>query len=381
MPITPKNVCSWAILLNTRVKCLAPDGKIYISKDVIFNEIKFPYSSMFASTFMSSPNNTQNSIHVPFSFTSFQFNSPSRSPNNTSISVNASSSQNASESSSPTQQPHSSTFESPTLSHASPISFSSLPDSQLPELVSGASNSHSSSSPPTPHIYPLNTHPMVTIAKDGIEVSKVSNGSLFLSPTKYIRDLLAKTNISEAKSLLTPMVSNLKLTRQSSDYLQDPSYYRSVVVALQYATITRTEISFSVNKACQFLAHPLQTHWVAINRILSQVEYRSLASTASEVLWVQSLLSELQVITLSLILYCDNLSIVSLSHNPVLHAKTKHMELDIFFLREKVLNKTFCVKHIPAELQNADILTKPLSALRFLNLRDHLRVVDKTTLH
>ena len=59
----------------------------------------------------------------------------------------------------------------------------------------------------------------------------------------------------------------------------------------------------------------------------------------------------------------------------MLHAKTKHMELDIFFLTEKVLNKTFCVKHVHAEFQNADVLTKLLSALR-----DNLRVIDKTSL-
>lgn len=94
----------------------------------------------------------------------------------------------------------------------------------------------------------------------GIEVSKVSNGGLFLSQTKYIRELLAKTNMSEAKSLPTPMVSILKLTRQGSDYLQDPSYYRSVVGTLQYATNTRLEISFSVNKVCQFLVHTLHRH-------------------------------------------------------------------------------------------------------------------------
>lgn len=115
-------------------------------------------------------------------------------------------------------------------------------------------------------------------------------------------------------------------------------------------------------------------------RFSTKAECRSLASTAAEVRWILSLLSELRVSTLPPTLYCDNLSTVALSHNPVLHAKTKHMELDIFFLREKVLNKTLVVKHIPAKFQSADILTKPLSALRFLALRDRLKVIDKATL-
>lgn len=49
------------------------------------------------------------------------------------------------------------------------------------------------------------------------------------------------------------------------------------------------------------------------------------------------------------------------------------MELDIFFLREKVLNKSLMIQHIPALDQNVDILTKPVSSLRFLAMRDKLR--------
>ncbi|KAI5430997.1 hypothetical protein KIW84_035226 [Lathyrus oleraceus] len=85
------------------------------------------------------------------------------------------------------QQPHSSTSESPTLSHASPLSFSSLPDSQLPEPVSGASSSHSSLSPPTPHIHPLNNHPTVTRVRDGIVQPRLHPTLLLteLEPTSY----------------------------------------------------------------------------------------------------------------------------------------------------------------------------------------------------
>jgi histone deacetylase 1/2 len=56
------------------------------------------------------------------------------------------------------------------------------------------------------------------------------------------------------------------------------------------------------------------------------------------------------------------------------------MELDIFFVREKVINKDLLVSHVPAQDQWADILTKPLSASRFTVLRDKLRVFDKKNL-
>ncbi|WVZ23318.1 hypothetical protein V8G54_001862 [Vigna mungo] len=62
----------------------------------------------------------------------------------------------------------------------------------------------------------------------------------------------------------------------------------------------------------------------------TEAEYRSLAITASEILWLQSLLKELNVPCPTPIIYCHNQSTVTLRHNPVLHTRTKHMELNIF---------------------------------------------------
>lgn len=57
-----------------------------------------------------------------------------------------------------------------------------------------------------------------------------------------------------AKGISTPMVGECKLTKYGSDYMTDPHLYRSVVGALQYATITRPQISFNINKVCHFLS-------------------------------------------------------------------------------------------------------------------------------
>jgi histone deacetylase 1/2 len=95
----------------------------------------------------------------------------------------------------------------------------------------------------------------------GIEVTHLPNGSLLLSQTKYVSDLLAKVNMSNANGMPTPMVSSSKLSKVGSDVVYDPTLFRSVVGALQYATLTRPEISFYVNKVCQFLSNPLEDHW------------------------------------------------------------------------------------------------------------------------
>lgn len=83
----------------------------------------------------------------------------------------------------------------------------------------------------------------------GIEVKYLTNGSLFLTQSKYIQDLLSRAKMDTRK-----------LSRYGTDTLQDPSHYRSIVGALQYLTLTRPEISYSANKVCQFMANPTDTH-------------------------------------------------------------------------------------------------------------------------
>ncbi|XP_060676375.1 uncharacterized mitochondrial protein AtMg00810-like [Ziziphus jujuba] len=101
----------------------------------------------------------------------------------------------------------------------------------------------------------------------GIEAHRNSTG-LILSQAKYIQDLLTKTRITEAKSVPTPMQTGHQLSAHEGDLLTNPEEYRSVVGALQYLTITRPEITFSVNKLCQFVHSPTTSHWNACKRLL-----------------------------------------------------------------------------------------------------------------
>jgi hypothetical protein len=90
-----------------------------------------------------------------------------------------------------------------------------------------------------------------------------------LSQGKYIRDLLAKNNMLEAKPFPSPMVAGyFKLSKEGSESMTGATLLRSVVGALQYATIARHDICFAVNKVCQFMAKPLEVHWLAVKRLL-----------------------------------------------------------------------------------------------------------------
>lgn len=112
-----------------------------------------------------------------------------------------------------------------------------------------------------------------------------------------------------------------------------------------------------------------------VSRSSTETKYRSLANATSELIWLQSLLQELCVHqSTTPVLWCDNLSTIALSANPVLHYRTKHMELDLYFVRKKVMSRSLSVQHIPSLDQADDVLTKPLSTTSFLRHRLKLHV-------
>ena len=74
------------------------------------------------------------------------------------------------------------------------------------------------------------------------------------------------------------------------------------------------------------------------------------------------------------LVYCDNISVVYMSSNPVHHRRTKHIELDIHFVQEKVAIGEVRVTHVPSACQIADVFTKGLPSALFLDFRDSLSV-------
>jgi len=99
----------------------------------------------------------------------------------------------------------------------------------------------------------------------------------------------------------------------------------------------------------------------AIARSSAESEYRSLSHASAETTWLAYLLYELGAcIQFPILLHCDNLSATYMASNPVFHARTKHIELDYHFVREKVALGSHRVCFIPSIDQPADLLTKPL---------------------
>uniref|UniRef100_A0A803PR46 Reverse transcriptase Ty1/copia-type domain-containing protein n=1 Tax=Cannabis sativa TaxID=3483 RepID=A0A803PR46_CANSA len=246
----------------------------------------------------------------------------------------------------------------------------------------------------------------------GIEVFRDETG-MYLSQGKYVTELLKRVDMSNIKPCSTPMVGGKPLSLYEGNELEDHSQYRSVIGALQYLTHTRPDIAFAVNKLSQFLKCPTTTHWTAAKRVLRYLkgtvhhgihikfsdkltvtawsskkqtvvarssmesEYRALAQVTAEVAWIESLLKEIHFVLPSVpVVWCDNMSANALATNPVYHARTKHIELDVHFIRDKVLQKKIEIRHIASKDQIADCLTKVLTHPKFKELTDKLGVTS-----
>ncbi|KAH1072904.1 hypothetical protein J1N35_025232 [Gossypium stocksii] len=111
-------------------------------------------------------------------------------------------------------------------------------------------------------------------------------------------------------------------------------------------------------------------------RSTTEAEYRGLAAATSDIIWLISLLQELQVHSVDTpTVWCDSSSVIAVAANPVLHSKFKHVELDLFFVHEKVANGSIIVGEVPTCDQVADGLTKPLFLTSFTRFRNVLQVL------
>lgn len=78
----------------------------------------------------------------------------------------------------------------------------------------------------------------------------------------------------------------------------------------------------------------------------------------------------------TLAVHCDNTSAINISKNPVQHSRTKHIDIQHYFIKELVEGKIVEILHVPAEKQLADIFTKPLDLNCFTNLQKPLGICE-----
>lgn len=258
----------------------------------------------------------------------------------------------------------------------------------------------------------------------GLQIAR-DETTLTVTQTRYLVSLLQKFGLAGAKPVATPLASGTLLTATDGALLKDPTLYRQLVGSLQYLTLTRPDISYSVHRVCQYMHAPREPHLIAAKRIFrylkgtlnlglhlvhtplialhgfcdadwagchddrrstsgfaiymgnnllswgakkqatvsrstAEAEYRALASTTAELMWFMNLLQSIGYHLPPPKLYCDNISAVTMAKNPVFHHRTKHIEIDVHFVREQVARGDLLLEHVAGPDQIADIFTKPL---------------------
>jgi hypothetical protein len=107
-----------------------------------------------------------------------------------------------------------------------------------------------------------------------------------------------------------------------------------------------------------------------VSRSSAEAEYRAMASTSAELTWISFILCDIGLYqSRPPILFCDNLSALHMTINPVFHSRTKHIAIDYHFVRKKVALGSLTTQFIPSSSQVANIFTKPLSRAVFDGLK------------
>nr|GEY83431.1 ribonuclease H-like domain-containing protein [Tanacetum cinerariifolium] len=244
----------------------------------------------------------------------------------------------------------------------------------------------------------------------GISVIRDSS-EMFLSQKKYAVEILEKAHMVNCNYSRTPVDSESMLGADG-DPISNPTLYRSLgqphFSALKrvlryvrgtldyglqlFSSSTTDLVAFlnaywagcpttrrSTSGYCVFFGNNLLS-WFAkrlptLSPSSANAEYHSVANVVAETCWLRNLLRELYTpLSSATLVYCDNVSVVYLFFNPVQHQRTKHIEIDIHFIRDLVAVGQVRVLHVLFRYQFADIFTKGLPSALFEEFRTSLSV-------
>ncbi|GKA32140.1 RmlC-like cupins superfamily protein [Tanacetum coccineum] len=249
----------------------------------------------------------------------------------------------------------------------------------------------------------------------GIEFLRNKDG-LALTQRKYALDLVTYVGLLDIKPSATPLDPNKKLTPDNaqalSQFLQQPRATRmkALLKVIRYVKLSMgqglifparnnlhlTAYCDSDWASCPFRRRSVTGYevflgsclisWqskkqIVVSRSSTEAEYSALADTTCEVTWIQCLLKEFQVnVPAPIPMMCDNASSIALASNHVHHARSKHIEIDCHFVKDKVKAGQILPQYISTKNQLADILTKGLNRPLHYNCLTKLGMCNPYTL-
>ncbi|GKA47870.1 hypothetical protein Tco_0740828 [Tanacetum coccineum] len=219
--------------------------------------------------------------------------------------------------------------------------------------------------------------------------------------------MLKKFGLEDSKPIKTPMSSETKLTRDEDGEFVDDKKYRGMIGSLLYLMASRPDIMFSVclcarlwypkgtgvetivyansdhagdyvdrkstSDVCTFMGCCLISWFSKKQTSLAisttEAEYVSTGKACQQELWIKQALVDYDIKLDDIPVLCDNKGAINQSKNPVLHSRTKHIEIRHHFLRDNVQKGNISIEKVSFEDNIDDILTKPLKREPFNLLR------------
>ncbi|GJX28377.1 ribonuclease H-like domain-containing protein [Tanacetum coccineum] len=207
----------------------------------------------------------------------------------------------------------------------------------------------------------------------GVSTQQIASG-MILSQSKFAEEILERAHMQKCNPRKTLWILSpddlAYVIQQVCLYMHDPCdpHFTALKHILRY-----------VRGYCVFLGDNLLS-WsakrqVTLSRSSVEAEYCGVANVVSETAWIRNLFRELHApLFTATLVYCNNVNVVYMYVNPVQHHRSKHIEIDIHFVRDFVATGKICVLHVPSRFQYADIFTKGLLTTLFLKFRSSLNV-------
>ncbi|KAF8774799.1 Copia protein like [Argiope bruennichi] len=243
-----------------------------------------------------------------------------------------------------------------------------------------------------------------------MNITRLNDGSIFVNQCAYLKKVLSKFHMDSANSVSTPSDKSFVFDDTENKLIGKEVPYRQAVGSLMYlATATRPDLAYAISIVSENLENPRTSDWCAVKRIFkylrgtvdfgllyqakchpnnlevysdadyAEAEYVAASESAKELIWLKHLLSDITNLEIPSLLV-DNASAVKLAKNPEYHKRSKHIDVRYHFVREKFIDGELFIKHVPGEMQLADIMTKPLPSVRFKELRTLLGLLSFNSL-
>ncbi|WVZ93641.1 hypothetical protein U9M48_039606 [Paspalum notatum var. saurae] len=243
----------------------------------------------------------------------------------------------------------------------------------------------------------------------GLQIKQGPEGT-FVHQAKYTRDILKKFDMGDSKPMTTPMSTNTALDADEDGEAVDQKEFRGMIGSLLYLTATRPDIQFAVCLCARYQASPRTSHRQAMKRIFysllslvfgtprvppfldhagcridrkstsgtcqflgtslvswsshkqasvslstTEAEYIAAASCCSQLLWMKATLSNFGLSFGRMPLLVDSTSVIFVAKNPVLHSRTKHIDMRFHFLRDHYEKGDIDLIHVATQNQLANI--------------------------